>query len=677
MSVPLQVQLFDAFLGTQEGIHSIILPDIFSSGGSQNVYIDKFGRVCSILGYTKQNTAAFTTDTGASASLVRGLIPYRGTAGGTIARKLLIVLDDNTNEWEVHVSTDQGVTKTFLYDAGAGSVGMIPDACQLNDNLYLTNGKVQPRVYNGTAIAATGLTQSPTITATEAATSGNLMGNYQYKLVSTIAGVRQNGSLPSTSVLLTNKQMTLGWSQDANASVDGYEIYRTTGTGSTYYYLASIDGRAVVAYTDNISDDTLLEKRVLEEHGDAPPVAYFCEAHKQRVWWLRTDTYPTRGYWSDPSNGESVYNQSYLDFSDSETVGDQITGGLGNYEGLLVVFTEKALWTVSGTGVIIGDIVDWTKTRTNAQTGAVSSRSAIRVPAGSKYSDQTGQIQTTTVTSIGYFTPLGDIRLFDGQNDLIISHPVRDTLGTFNYAQRQKIHAVHDSQNDQIIWFFPSGVDQVEPNVGVCWNYRFGVWYKWSPQPFAASCELDTSSDPSLMLVGESLTTKGGFVYKYFTGNAFDTDVIDARWMTKALYGINEQKQPALSNRKRWRWIDLLFKVDQAIPLYLEWFPGGAIDSATAATTLSVSAATELVIDIDGSRIDISVPGFPGLSGGAISTSSASVQDLINLQNSRGDYLHDEGIRLRIKSNSSVAGWSLEAMELAYQILPGLKRRTQ
>jgi hypothetical protein len=82
--VPIKIQLFDAFLGTQEGIHSIILPDIFSSGGSKNVYIDKFARVAQIGGYTKQNSSAYTTNTGATAGMIRSLIPYRGTAGDLV-----------------------------------------------------------------------------------------------------------------------------------------------------------------------------------------------------------------------------------------------------------------------------------------------------------------------------------------------------------------------------------------------------------------------------------------------------------------------------------------------------------------------------------------------------------------------------------------------------------------
>jgi hypothetical protein len=667
--VPIKIQLFDAFLGTQEGIHSIILPDIFSSGGSKNVYIDKFARVAQIGGYTKQNSSAYTTNTGATAGMIRSLIPYRGTAGGSVTRKLLFVLDDGVNEWEIWSSTDNGATGTFLYDAGAGPIGIPADFAQFNDNLFITSGKTVPRKYNGTTISAVGLTQSPTITATESASSGNLLGNYRYKLVSTIGGVRQSGSVSSTSVLVTDKRMTLGWTADANTSVDGYEIYRTTGNGTTFYYLTSIDGRLTVAYTDNTSDLTLLEQRILEEHGDAPPVAYFCEPHKSRMWWMRTDANPTRGSWSDPGAPESVYAENYLDFSDSETVGDQITGGLGNYEGLLVVFTEKALWTVSGTGAVIGDIVDFTKTRTNAGTGAVSHRSAVRIPAGSKYSDQTGQIQTTSVSSIAYFTPLGDIRLFDGDNDLIVSHPLKDTLKEFNYAQRHKIHAIIDSSNDQAIWFFPSA-NAGEPNKCAVWNYRYGVWYVWETMPFSSACEIDTSTDAALLLVGQSTPATGGYIYEFLDGPSFDGENINAIWMTKTLYGVNEEGQPAISNRKRWRWIDVLFRIDSNVDITVDWLQGGSPNTANALSSVIVVPSASTLVTQEGSTILTA-------DGSSIILAAETAQKKALLASADGDYLHHEGIRLRIKTDSTLGGWALEAFQLGFQILPGLKRRDQ
>lgn len=634
-----------------------------------NVYVDKYARISQIGGYTKQNASAITTNTGGSAAMVRGLIPYRATAGGSISRKLLIVLDDQTNEWEIWVSSDSGATSSFLYDAGSGSVGMIPDAAQFADKLYICNGKVQPRVYNGSAIASTGLTQSPTISSAASSLSGNITGNVQYKLLSTIGGVRQSGSAPSTSLIAVSKQVDLTWTADANTSVDGYEIYRTTGTGTLYYYLTTISGRTTAAYTDNTSDLTLLENRILEEHGDPPPITYFCEPHKQRMWWLRTDAKPTRAYWSDPGEPESVYGENFLDFSDSETVGDVCTGALGNYEGLLVVFTEKTLWSVSGTGAVIGDIVDWTKTRTNAGTGSVSHRSSVRIPAGSKFTDQTGQNQTTSVASIAYFTPLGDIRLFDGDNDLIVSHPVRDTIRGFNYSQRAKIHAMIDTENDQAIWFLPTG-SSGEPNTAVSWNFRYGVWSVWSTMPFGASVNIDTSSDAALLLTGEAVVSKGAYVYKFFDGLSFDGSTIISAWLTKTLYGVNDQGQAALSNAKRWRWLDVLFRVDQSTQIVVEWMPGSSPDDASAIGGVLIRPAASAIQDSDSTYIQTA-------DGSLIYISLQSAQNKSLLLDAMGRYLHDEGVRFRIRTNGVPGGWALEAMELAYQILPGLKRRDQ
>lgn len=674
MAIPLTLQLFDAFLGAQEGIHSVVLPDIFSSGGSQNVFIDKFARVGIIPGYDNQNASAFTTDTGASTAIVRGLVPYRKTAGGSITRKLLFILDDAVNEWEVHVSSDNGATKTFLYDAGAGSVGSIPDAAQLGDNLYICNGVVQPRKYDGTSISATGLTQSPTITATDSGNTGNLTGVYYYKMVSLVDGVRQNGSLISTQKQVVAKQMTLGWSADANVSVTGYEIYRTTGTGTTFYYLTTIGARATVAYTDNYSDLTILENRVLEEHGDAPPVAYFCEPHKSRMWWFRTDTYPTRGYWSDAGMPESVYSNNYLDFSDSETVGDVLTGAVGNYEGLEVVFTEKAVWTVSGTGAVIGDITDWTKTRTNCGIGSVASRSAVRIPAGSKYTDQMGQHQTTSVNSIAYFTPLGDIRMFDGENDLIVSHPLRDTVRAFSYANRKKIWATIDSTNDQAIWCFPA-TGSTECDTMVVWNYRFGVWYKWTPMPFAHGVEFESSTDAAILLVGESGIAKGAYIYELLKSGvtSFDGSAIDARWMTKTLYGLDDQGKPAVTATKRWRWMDLLFRSAAgaaATTVQVEWLSGTATDDSDGIGSVNITPQGSSIISADGSFL-------VSADGSFILAAASTVQGKAQLHSASYDYLHDTGMRLRVSTNDTSSSWFFEAMTVAYQLLIGQKRRFQ
>lgn len=671
MPTPLQVQLFDAFLGGQEGIHSIILPDLFSSGGSQNLYIDKYGRAKRILGFDNQNASAVTTNAGSSATLARGLFPYKQTAGGSTTRRLIGVFDDGTDEWELRYSNDSGATWTFLYNAGAGSVGQVPDFAQFGDDLYITTGKVVPRTLSDTTIAAAGATQSPTPTAAASASAGLLLGSYKYKLLSMASGVRQAGSATSTAVAVQDKQIGLTWTADTNVLVTGYEVYRTTGTGDVFYFVDYVDLRVTAAYTDNTADLTILENRVLEEHGDAPPVVYFCEPHKQRMWWFRTDTHPTRAYFSDPGTPQSVLTTAnFLDFSDSETVGDVGTGMIGNFEGALVVGTERALWTVSGTGQVIGNVIDWTRTRTNAQTGWVTHRAATRVPAGSKYTDQNGKTQVTNVVTIAYLTPLNDVRLFDGDNDVIISHPMKSTLSTLNYAARAKAHCLPDTSRGEITWFFPDA-SSAECSNAVTWNYRWGVWYErplWTSM--ASACEADSSTQGSVLLAGEASTTTGGFIYQLWSGNSANGSSFRAQWMTKTLYGVNDQAQPAMSHQKRWRWADFLFETEQTVTLTVEWLAGNTPDDASSFGSTTISPAAVQILTADGDRI-VTADGDPLV----ISQSSTNARAL--LKNSSGDFLHDTGLRLRVYDNAADGSWSLEAMNLAYQILPGLERRMQ
>lgn len=667
MSVPLQLQLFDAFLGTQEGIHSVILPDIFSPGGSKNLYIDKFARAKKISGYTKQNASAVTTNTGASACMGRSLQAYRSISGGTVTRQLLCAFDDQTNEFELWYSTNDGASWTFIADLGSGSINSVPDWSQFGNTLYFANGVVSPKKWDGSSWTTAGRTQSPTITSAAGA-AGALSGHYKWKLVSMIGGERQAASAGSTSLNLQDLKGSLTWTADSNVSVTGYELYRTTGSGEVYYYVDYIDLRTTASYTDNATDLSILENRVLTEHGDPPPTAYYVEPHKQRMWWAKTDTYPTRAWWSDPGLAEDVLAENYLDFSDGETIGDQITGMFGNIEGKLTVFTERAVWTVSGTGQVIGNIVDWTRIKTNAQIGAVSHRTAVRVPAGAKYADSEGKIQQTAVVALAYLTPLNDIRLFDGDNDIVISNPVRTTCATMNYAQRAKAFAVPNRDLGEIAWVFPSG-SSGEPDECVVWNYRWGVWYTrdWA---FGHAIEVETSSDASILLGSSSSTATGGYVYKLNDGTSFDGTAIDAKWMTKTLYGVTPDGQPAISNQKRYRWVDFLFETEQTSSLTVEWLVGGAPDNGAAISSKTVSPASETIVSSDGSTIITS-------DGSTLVAGQASTSLRVLLQDSGGGYLHDEGVRLRVGDNASNGSWSIEAMTLAYQIMPGLQRRMQ
>lgn len=667
MAIPLKVQLIDAFHGEQSGIHSIILPDIFSSGGSKNVYMDKYARVKRILGYSAQNDTPVVTDGGASATRIRSLVPYRKTTGGgAFTRQVLGYFDDGVNEAELWYSTDEGVTWTFIADLGASGINQIPDFEQFGDDLYITNSQTAPRVWDGVTLEIAEQTQLPAPSAAVAGTGG-LFGSFKYKIVPRKTdGTRQPASEPSAALSLEGSSVTVDWTEDTDPAIAGYEIYRTTGTGEVYWFVAYVDGDTTLTYTDNIDDFTILENRSIDEHSDPPPMARIVVAHKQRMWYFGTSAYPQGGYYSDPGQPRSVSPGALMQFKDSDTQADIAVGGVGNYEGMLVFFQERSIWTVSGTGLIVGNQVNWNRTKTNAQTGAVSQRSIVKVPAGSRYIDQTGEVQATATVTLAYMTPLKDIRLFDGDNDIPIHFPMSRVLSQLNYAQRRKVHTLHDTTRAELTWYLPTGSSS-ECNTAITWNYRWGVWYEreWA---FASAVEIETATDAAIHLAGSGSLSVGGQAYKLWDTDRFDGVAFTARCMSKTLYGWNDSGQPTPSFEKRWRWGDFLFETDQNVSVRVAWLPANSADGAPATDSVAVIPGTETLVSADGDTI-------VSADGDTVMSTSQSTLRRAQFKNAAGKYVHDIGIRLRFEDGPGSEGsWSLECMTLGYQVLPGQKR---
>jgi hypothetical protein len=682
MPYPITTQTFTVFMGTQEGIHSVALPSIYSSSGSRNLWIDKLGRAKKILGYSKQNSSAVTTNTGSAATRLRALRAYRQT-GATFTRQLIGVFEAAANEYELWYSTNDGASWTFITggDLGSGSIGSIPDFAQVDNTLFFANGVVAPRAWNGSSLSTAGPSaKSPTPTATVNTASGQLNGTYTYKMVSIDGDEnRSAGSVTSNVLHYQDEQCDLNWTADEDTDVEGYELYRTTGTGANFYFVTYIDVRTTTTYTDNASDLDILTHRALIEHGDAPATgSYFCEPHKQRLWWGRTDANPRRVYWSDPGLPDQVGANNYLDFTDQSSVGDVVTGMVGDFEGMLVVFLERSIWTVTGSGQIVQDVMDWTRTKSNAVTGAISHRSIVSIPAGAVFTDSSGNQVKTPKVMQAYFTPFGDIRIFDGNNDTIISTPVKDTLKTSLYAQAKKIHAVHDVEKGHVVWFWPgptpSGED-AECNQAVVWNYRWGVWYVWPDMPMAASTTIDTATDTEVVLTGEAQTGKGGFCYKFFDGDSFDGSNIPARWMTKVIYGednswTSRTPQQMMAFIKRYRWLDLIMEADADVTLSIEWMGAASSDEAVAkgGASKSLEALGMQLITSNGN-------GIQTVTESNIVLPLDSVQKIINLEGTNGDYIQDVGCRIRISDDAANGSWSLEGMTLGFQVLPHATRR--
>jgi hypothetical protein len=89
------------------------------------------------------------------------------------------------------------------------------------------------------------------------------------------------------------------------------------------------------------------------------------------------------------------------------------------------------------------------------------------------------------------------------------------------------------------------------------------------------------SSDAQMILTGEAQTGKGGYCYKFFSGDSFDGSNIPARWITKVLYG-SDGETNLMAYLKRWRWLDLIAEADTDVTLTIEWMSGNSSDDAVS-----------------------------------------------------------------------------------------------
>lgn len=675
--LPVRHLLMQSLDGDHEGVESILLTEIFSSGGSRNLSMDKEARVIQILGYLHQNPAAITSNAGAAQMMLRALHHYTKQAGGVTTRQEIGIFDSQATHWEFRVSTDLGVTWTFVSDFGPTCVNTIPDFAQVGNLLFMTNGISSPQQWDGTVLGTAGGTQlaAPGYAKTGA---GNLSGNVAFRVVPMIGSVRKLSSIQSVNFPVNLETGNVTWVADPDVTVTGYEVYRTTGSGSAFYLDGSVVGRLTVTFVTNQLDINLIIGRVLQEYGDPPPLgARFCEDHKQRVWYIGTNASPRTAWFSDPGLPASVYiAQNFIDCTDAESWSDNAVGGTGGFGGLLVIWLERSIWVISGTGVLSGAVVDWVRRRTDAQIGTVHHRTVARIPAGAVYTNEKGDVVRTSAVTLAYLTPLSDIRIFDGNNDTIISHPKRATLSTMGYAERSKAFCIHDRTRQEVAWIYADGV-ALEPSTAVVWNYRHGVWFSrdW---PFACGLEVESSNSSSVLLAGSTLQIPGvgATCYQLWTGFTFDGGPINSQWMTKTLYGIGSfydptgyYGKPLISMRKRWRWADLLVNVaGGGVTFIIEWIVGdNQADGAVALGSSQFQIPGSTLADAQGNIIE-------DAGGNILRVSADGALIRTKLQDALGRYAHSRGLRLRIRATTVVSQWSLSGIDVGYQLLPGQTR---
>lgn len=667
MTIPLRQLPIHAFLGSQEDSHSLTLVQVHSSGGSKNVWIDKLGCVRSIQGFTKQNLTAVASATYSTNLRLVGLYAYNiyQAAEGVLrtAQQLLGVfsgVDSVTGSLvvEIHVSQDAGASWLRL-NGFTDPTSEIPIFAQIGELAIITGLTRVPTRWDGTthyAITANFQGSTPAITRPGA---GGLTGNVKFRIVPVWTnGTKQNGSAPTVVEAFAHEAALLTWTASTDPQVASYNVYRTTGTGEIYFLEGQTTG---LTFTCTKDDLDLIQGEVLLDHGDEPPNCAFCMLHKGRMWYGNIFTavappqplYPRRWYFSDPGKPDSVLQERhFVDCTDGESSGDRTTGGTGDYNDMAVLWLERSIWTVKGTMIYQGPVIDMDLKKSDAKQGTVSVRTVVRIPSGSVFTNEVNELQKTQGNLLAYLTANNDIRFFDGKNDRVFSFPMAETLKTMNFGARHRAFAIEDQSRSEVIWCIPTGNSEY-PDKAVVWNTKWGVWYmrEWD---FACAVSYASRNAATVILAGEGDIAVGGFCYKLWNSRRFDGVQFVSQWMSKTLYGLArsgemEQGGEIFSYDKRFRWADVHWWASRPMQLEVAWLECDAGDDDTPVGTTRLSLGSENLYTSSGAPI---------LTAGGQNIQVAAVRagGMINrapLQDSNGEFHHGRGVRLRIRAVQS------------------------
>lgn len=670
MAEPIITQTFAPLMGDREDQSVVTLASVFSSSDSKNVRVDKLGRIRKIDGFIERPTiGSITTDTGGAATRTDALFQYFGGSLSSVAVGVFHngnpygTSPTSATEYEIHVANDAvGGTWTFERDLGTKNftVGplVVPTAFEYNDVLYMAIRGENPQQYDGTTASDAGPSQSPTPTLSATGT-GVMLGTYQVKLVSMIDEDRQAGSVSSSQVQLDSEQASISWTADADTDVTGYELYSTTSTGGVFYFVKYIDGRTTASTTFNLDDDTIRRGRPLDRHGDAPVNdLMICGLHKSRGWWGRTTSNPSRLYYSDPFQPDEIGPNSFLDIGDSTL---PITGLHGGFQDALIVFKAHEIFRITGTGELVNGVPDFTVREASASTGALTHHSIVRVPAGALYTTDTGGVQSTNVPTLAYWSPDDTIRLFSGDQEVVISHPKREFLASRNPLSIDFIWAEHDEEEETITWYFaqdPLTINGRRPNnVGVMWNYRYGVWTEITNAPFNPGTRLFSyGNTPSHVLMRGSNGTDhdsggtGAALSKVYTNEPSFSyngtgNNINAEFWTSPLH-LSDGDGSAMSTVKRLRRL-FVVTAENSAAVTVEWYGDYEDDGATPDGTATLTTST---------------------------TNQTHDQNKVLLKNSSGDYTTGRAPRVAFRDDADDGSWVLEGFDLDFQLLRGRKR---
>lgn len=210
---------------------------------------------------------------------------------------------------------------------------------------------------NGTNLFNWGINAPTTAPTASAGTSGNLNGQYQWRVtfVRNADGylVESNPSPASSVLTLSNQRANLTIPTSSDPQVTGRRIYRFGGTQNAWKFVAEIPDNTTTSFTDNTPDSVLVGAPTLSFFNDPPPVATIAVVHRERIFLAGNPSYPTRVYFSTfgspeyfpPSTPDDPDGGSWFEVGQQD--GQPITA-LVPVGTMLAIFKTRSCWLLRG-----------------------------------------------------------------------------------------------------------------------------------------------------------------------------------------------------------------------------------------------------------------------------------------------------------------------------------------
>lgn len=338
-----------------------------------------------------------------------------------------------------------------------GDEDFVPYTDKLNNVMAVMSRASQGKMHKaysdfaqvGNGWHITGPASAPT---TAASGTSTMVGTYDYKYTyySSTYGMESAPSSASTELALASQGTLLTLTTTSDARVDKMRIYRRKASSgeSAWTFVAEIAEAA--SYSDTIGDRDRDETRFPPVYTGLSDVTedewgHVCQ-HKARLFCVNADTAGNEGklYYSKERDLEIL---NYLTFTDSgASFAPTCTA---SFQGLLVIFSRDAVWTLSGSGP-----ADWRPLPLYKGDGCVAPMSIVQ--------------------SEGYLYWCGNTAIYrwDGMS---MPEAISDPIGkTYNESSKvfAEYHCGANAQDDGLIIWSLYGKDESGMYTQLVYHYR-------------------------------------------------------------------------------------------------------------------------------------------------------------------------------------------------------------